>query len=906
MAASARSNSNKNGNNNNSSDNNGGENSRKRKSSKNGADILRLSQRDIDGLLLCAEHYAAPYDLLGQALGVGVERLPEIVKRWRNIGYAASGRLGPGPTWCWLTREGMSATGFRYSAGKPSMGRLAHTRAVLAARLWLESGPAWQQRQGWWCSERRLHTGRGQPGRAPSAGSRSLGGHMPDAEVHWPSLEDSPYAGQIWAMEVELTAKPVARTTSIMTELIWANRYAAIVYLTSPGARHVVTTAALRLPEADRVRIAIRTPSEGRARPGADAGFGAFVMTVWSWIRLRIYLWLLRKGLKVAGWAMLGLLALALWPVTGIAILGVAVAWLRGWPPVRLARAALWALPMTFIATVDRAVHVHSWRALALAPVRTWQASWHHLGGYPLVRTAVLLSPVAIPAGLGLASLLWLWRIFAISSGHAGWLASAPITFDTRLWGRQVRTARGRTAAQGLVPLLAGRGRIPVGGTIRSIGHRWHPVFSVPSTACARHMVVIGATGSGKTNLMMRLWAGWFAATLETSGSTGRRPALIVLDCKGGLDAREKAERTKRLLYGAGARRVAIWPEQASLSLWDLPPGDLAVLLFQMIESGDGAAAYYADIMQAVVMLAVTAPAGPPLSAAGFLDRLSARWLHAAWDDGRHPTEMEWVRAATRHMPDIQLRFVTLLQRLGPGLDGPGNLADADVWYFILEGTREPSVAEAQAMAITELTAAAATSAGGQHRAQAHAAGRRRLQRGVRAGAAVQPVRAGPLARHRHAGLGPVVAGSWRGRGRAVPDRGHRRRRDLGAGDSLPRAAVRAGRAAAGAGHRPADGRGGLGTRRHHLRAPGLGGRPGADPAAGHRAGLLHPPRRGHLRPGGPAPAVAADADVPAAAGRASGPAAAPAETGAAREPGPEPPPVPTDLDAVLGPGGPW
>jgi len=230
-------------------DNNGTGNSRKTKgNSKTAGDgILRLSQRDIDGLLLCAEHYAAPYDLLAEALGVGMERLPEIVKRWRNIGFAASARLGPGPSWCWLTREGMSATGFRYSSGKPSIGRLAHTRAVLAARLWLESGPAWQQRQGWWCSERRLHTGRDRRG------------HLPDAEVHWPSLVDSPYAGQIWAIEVELTPKPVARTASIMTELIWANRYAAVVYLTSPGARHVVTTAALRLPETDRTRIAIRT-----------------------------------------------------------------------------------------------------------------------------------------------------------------------------------------------------------------------------------------------------------------------------------------------------------------------------------------------------------------------------------------------------------------------------------------------------------------------------------------------------------------------------------------------------------------------------------------------------------------------------------------------------------------------
>ena len=69
-------------------------------------------------------------------------------------------------------------------------------------------------------------------------------------------------------------------------------------------------------------------------------------------------------------------------------------------------------------------------------------------------------------------------------------------------------------------------------------------------------------------------------------------------DCKGGRDARVKAGRTRRLLYGAGARRVAIWPDEARLSLWDLPPRDLAVLLYQMIESGTGAAAYYADMMQ--------------------------------------------------------------------------------------------------------------------------------------------------------------------------------------------------------------------------------------------------------------------------------------------------------------------
>ena len=101
-------------------------------------------------------------------------------------------------------------------------------------------------------------------------------------------------------------------------------------------------------------------------------------------------------------------------------------------------------------------------------------------------------------------------------------------------------------------------------------------------------MVIVGATGSGKTNLMIRLWAGWFTATSDAAwAGKGPLPQLIVLDCKGGPDARRKADRARRLLYGAGARRVAIWPDEARLSLWDLPARDLAVLLYQMIESGD-------------------------------------------------------------------------------------------------------------------------------------------------------------------------------------------------------------------------------------------------------------------------------------------------------------------------------
>jgi hypothetical protein len=214
-----------------------------------GARTVRLTQRDIDGLMLCGEQYGAPLDLLAAALRTRPDRVSAITGRWRRAGYAAAGRLGPGPSWCWLTRDGMAATGLGYPAVRPALGRLAHIRAVLAARLWLAASPAWANGKAWWHSERRLRAG------GPAAGRD---GHVPDAEIHWPSIAGSPYAGQVWAVEVELTPKPIARTTRIMTELLTPMQYAQVIYLTAPAARPVVTRAAASLYEEEQARIAVR------------------------------------------------------------------------------------------------------------------------------------------------------------------------------------------------------------------------------------------------------------------------------------------------------------------------------------------------------------------------------------------------------------------------------------------------------------------------------------------------------------------------------------------------------------------------------------------------------------------------------------------------------------------------
>ena len=229
-------------------------------SARSDAGRVRLSGRDITGLILCAEHYAAPYDLLAAALGVQPARLRGVVARWRNAGLAQTGTLGPGPAWCWLTPAGMGACGLGYPTRPPALSRLAHIRAVLAVRLWLQAGEAYRDGQGWWRSERGIRAG--LPSNAGAA-------HIADAEVHWPSLDGARFGGQVWAVEVELTPKPAARTSRIMNGLLSRRGYAQVVYLAAPAARPVVARAVAGLPAAQRSRVAVRPLPESAPLPGA-------------------------------------------------------------------------------------------------------------------------------------------------------------------------------------------------------------------------------------------------------------------------------------------------------------------------------------------------------------------------------------------------------------------------------------------------------------------------------------------------------------------------------------------------------------------------------------------------------------------------------------------------------------
>lgn len=228
---------------------------------------VRLTARDIAGLVWCGEMYGVRADLLASLLGASPDVVRQLHGRWRRAGLAETGRLGPGPVWCWLTRQGLEACGLPYAAGQPPLGRLRHVHAVGAVRVALEAWDVYAGAGAYWRSERRLRWRLGS-----SAGRR---GHVPDGEVHWP--ETSPdFAGQVWCVEVELTAKTAARTAGIMTQMlnraadygdeprqVGGLRYARVLYVTAPAAVGVVERARALLPDRVAGRVEVRSLPAG-------------------------------------------------------------------------------------------------------------------------------------------------------------------------------------------------------------------------------------------------------------------------------------------------------------------------------------------------------------------------------------------------------------------------------------------------------------------------------------------------------------------------------------------------------------------------------------------------------------------------------------------------------------------
>ena len=67
-----------------------------------------LAVRDAAALIFAADMYGVQLDQLAALTG-GERGARAAAARWRELGYAETARLGPGPAWLWVTRAGLAA-----------------------------------------------------------------------------------------------------------------------------------------------------------------------------------------------------------------------------------------------------------------------------------------------------------------------------------------------------------------------------------------------------------------------------------------------------------------------------------------------------------------------------------------------------------------------------------------------------------------------------------------------------------------------------------------------------------------------------------------------------------------------------------------------------------------------------
>jgi len=204
---------------------------------------------------------------------------------------------------------------------------------------------------------------------------------------------------------------------------------------------------------------------------------------------------------------------------------------------------------------------------------------------------------------------------------------------------------------------LAGERALPMSG----------PNLVWPFEQMRRHAVILGASGSGKTETSMRV-AHELAAKSEAQ--------VFYLDAKG---ERGTAERFAALMQAAG-RSVRVFPNQP-FDTWRGDWRGIANRLLEVVQfATEGPAAYYRDIAKMALQLACNHPDGPPRCSSELLARLDYELLLNA-----HGPSSAVLSLPRDKVSQVRLRYQAFFGQLGCALDGEWSWEDADAAYILLD-----------------------------------------------------------------------------------------------------------------------------------------------------------------------------------------------------------------------------
>ncbi len=188
-----------------------------------------------------------------------------------------------------------------------------------------------------------------------------------------------------------------------------------------------------------------------------------------------------------------------------------------------------------------------------------------------------------------------------------------------------------------------------------------------PFEDMCRHAVILGASGTGKTETSIRI-------ADEVAVKTDAQ--VLYLDAKGD---RGSAERFVARMREAG-RSVRVFPNEP-FDAWRGDWRGIANRLLEVVEFvPEGPAAYYRDIAKTVLQLACKHPDGPPRSSAELLMRLDYELLLNA-----HGPSSAVLSLPRDKVSQVRLRYEAFFGQLGCALDGDWSWDDADAAYLLLD-----------------------------------------------------------------------------------------------------------------------------------------------------------------------------------------------------------------------------
>ena len=191
-------------------------------------------------------------------------------------------------------------------------------------------------------------------------------------------------------------------------------------------------------------------------------------------------------------------------------------------------------------------------------------------------------------------------------------------------------------------------------------------VILSPRRLC-HHVLVCGATGSGKTETLLRL----AYAVAKCSDAP-----VFYLDGKGDRDT---AERFVGLMADAG-RATRVFPNEP-FDGWRGEPHEIHGRLMEVIDySSDGPASWYRDVAKNVLRLVCEHPDGPPRSSGVALERMDHDLLKQA-----HPDSSAVGAVTSQQVSQVRLRYEAFFGQTRGALDGSWSFEDSSAAYLLLD-----------------------------------------------------------------------------------------------------------------------------------------------------------------------------------------------------------------------------